>query len=227
VTKILVLSDIHGRGDIAAAVADSYPEIDHILVAGDITNFGDADEARSVAQALIGDRAPRSILLVAGNCDPLSARRYMSAARLDIEGRAFEAPFGTLVGAGGGLKRAGLTSFERREGELKEALEKWLALASGEGRQRPLIVMTHSPPYGTNADRLGGKHVGSTEYARMLLEYAPDVWICGHIHESRCVSLEDGTLVVNPGPCGSGCHAILEIKEGPDGKALVRAELSK
>jgi Icc-related predicted phosphoesterase len=61
----------------------------------------------------------------------------------------------------------------------------------------------------------------------MLLEYAPDVWICGHIHESRCVSLEDGTLVVNPGPCGSGCHAILEIKEGPDGKALVRAELSK
>jgi len=210
---------------MAAAVADTYPDIDQILIAGDVTNFGDADDARAVASALVGNRKSRSIFFVAGNCDPLSVRRYLGAANLDIEGRVLEMPFGTLVGAGGGLKRAGLTSFERREGELKEALEKWLALASGGGRRRPLIVLTHSPPYGTNADRLGGKHVGSMEYARMILEHLPDVWVCGHIHESRCVSLEDGTLVVNPGPCSRGCHAILEIREGPDGKALVRAEL--
>ena len=209
---------------MASAVANKYPDIDQILIAGDITNFGDADVARSVVSALMGNRKSRALSVVAGNCDPLSVRRYLGAANLTIEGRKLEMPFGTLVGAGGGLKRAGLTSFERTENELKEALENWLALAGREGR-RPLIVLTHNPPYGTNADRLGGKHVGSMEYARMILEYMPDVWVCGHIHESRCVSLEDGTLVVNPGPCSCGCHAILEIKEGPDGKALVRAEL--
>ena len=223
--KILLLSDLHGRADMAAAVADSHQDIDFILIAGDITNFGDADEARAVLGALARKDKPRAIFAVAGNCDPLPVRRYLGAAGLNIEGKTLETPFGTLVGAGGGLKRAGLTSFERTECELSESLGKWLAIASGEGRKKPLIVMTHSPPYGTNADRLGGKHVGSMEFARLMIERFPDVWICGHIHESRCVSLEDGTLVVNPGPCNRGCHAILEINEGPDGKALVRAEL--
>ncbi|PKL05800.1 MAG: hypothetical protein CVV53_07620, partial [Spirochaetae bacterium HGW-Spirochaetae-9] len=92
---------------------------------------------------------------------------------------------------------------------------------------KPLIVLTHSPPYGTNADKHGEAHVGSQSFARLMLEFCPAVWICGHIHESRCVSLEDGTLVINPGPCNAGCYGILEIQIGPGGKFTAGAYLSR
>lgn len=236
-TKILLLSDIHGHDDMAAAAIARHPDVEHILIAGDLTNFGDAGSARSVIEALcsgnsrnpgsfgiLGRTSPR-IRAVAGNCDPVSVRNYMSAAGFNVEGMLIELPYGTLVGAGGGLRRAGLTSFERTEAQLDEALSTQLSSAAEKGRKKPVIVLTHTPPYGTNADLLGGKHVGSKEFARMMIERVPDVWICGHIHESRSISTEDGTLVVNPGPCGNGYHAILEVNVGPDGKTSVRAEL--
>lgn len=223
-TKILLLSDIHGRGDMAATVVSRHPDIDYVFIAGDITNFGNVESVRSVVKALASDSKKPRIFAVAGNCDTKPARQYMSEKGLDVEGRVHELPFAALVGAGGGLRRAGITSFERNENELIAALSLPLTSAVREGL-RPLIVLTHTPPYGTNADCHGENHVGSKGFARMMVIHRPDVWICGHIHESRCVSLEDGTLVVNPGPCSSGCHAILEIEESPDGNSLVRAQL--
>jgi hypothetical protein len=167
----------------------------------------------------------RVICAVAGNCDPAAARRYLRSEGFDVEGSLRDFPYARLVGAGGGLRRAGITSFERNESELEAALGPQLWTANEKGKDKPLIVLTHTPPYGTNADRHAEKHVGSRIFARLMLDYCPDVWICGHIHESTCVSLEDGTLVVNPGPCGCGCHAVLEIGSSPDGEVLVRAEL--
>ncbi len=224
--KILVLSDIHGRGDIAARIVALHPDIDTILIAGDITNFGDVDEAKAVKTKLVADGKPRAIFVVAGNCDPLAVRKYLKSEALDVEASLRHLAFATLAGAGGGLKRAGLTSFERTEAELETALRPQLASIKPLSN-KPLIVLTHSPPYGTNADKHGEAHVGSSSFARLISEFKPDVWICGHIHESRCVSLEDGSLVVNPGPCGAGCYGILEIQEGPGGKSSVRAFLSR
>jgi Icc-related predicted phosphoesterase len=225
--KILLLSDIHGRSDMAAATVARHPEVDFIFISGDITNFGDADSARSVIDALSYDGKRRTIFAVAGNCDSTSVRNYMQDTGLEVEGTVNGLPFATLIGAGGGLKRAGLTTFERTENQLKEALAPQLIAASGNGCKRPYIVLTHTPPYGTNADCHGENHVGSREFARLMIKYSADVWICGHIHESRCVSREDGVLVVNPGPCNCGCHAILEIDEGLDGKYRVKAQLFK
>ena len=234
VKKILLLSDIHGHGDMAARIIALHPDIDTILIAGDMTNFGSVDEARSVRARMLSDGKPRAIYAVAGNCDPLSVRQYLKAEAIDVEGSVCRLDFASLAGAGGGLKRAGLTSFERTEAELEAALRQQLVQARartgdlhGSGSARPLVVLTHSPPYGTNADMHGEAHVGSQAFARLMLEFGPEVWICGHIHESRCVSLEDGTLVVNPGPCSAGCYGILEIKEGPGGKSSARAYLSR
>lgn len=228
VKKILVLSDIHGRGDMAARIIALHPDIDTILIAGDITNFGSVDEARSVRARILSDGKPRSIYAVAGNCDPLPVRQYLKAEGIDVEGSVCRLDFAYLVGAGGGLKRAGLTSFERTESELEAALRPRLASIKPRLESaKPLIVLTHSPPYGTNADLHGEAHVGSFSFARLMLEFSPEVWICGHIHESRCVSLEDGSLVINPGPCSAGCYGILEIKESPGEKSSARAYLSR
>ncbi|MGB4585822.1 MAG: metallophosphoesterase family protein [Rectinemataceae bacterium] len=234
--KILILSDIHGRGDIAERIIALHPEIDTILIAGDMTNFGNVDEAKAVRARILSDGRHRSVYAVAGNCDPLPVRKYLRTEAIEVEGSVLDLQFGSLAGAGGGLKRAGLTSFERTESELKAALEPQLSSirtpsfghsSSRSGSAKPLIVLTHSPPYGTNADMHGEAHVGSLSFARIMLEFKPEVWICGHIHESRCVSLEDGTLVVNPGPCSAGCYGILEISVGPGEKYSARAYLSR
>ncbi|MCE1197175.1 metallophosphoesterase [bacterium] len=227
--KILVLSDIHGHRESLAAVLAGNAGVDLVAIAGDLTNFGGAADAKAILSLLASAGLAQPPALVAGNCDPPAVRRCFAASGCDLEGRTRELGFATMAGAGGGLFRAGITSFERSEEELYGALAPQLFEARSNAARRPLIVVTHTPPYGTNADRRGEKHVGSGEFAALMVEYAPEVWICGHIHESRCVSLEDGTLVVNPGPCGSGCFAILEIDEkSPDGgAAAVRAELRR
>ncbi|MDX9784052.1 MAG: metallophosphoesterase family protein [Spirochaetia bacterium] len=220
-SRLLVLSDIHGHADMAGIIAARHPGIEGILIAGDITNFGNADAVRRVLDALKPRGGMQGVHGVSGNCDTLSARRYFSASGLDLEAGGFESSELFILGAGGGLRRAGITSFERSEGELEAALGPGLDAANKKTgprpRTKPLIVVTHSPPYGTNADLHAGMHVGSKTFSRLMGRYGPEVWICGHIHESRCVSLEDGTLVINPGPCALGYHAILEIgREGED-----------
>lgn len=226
--KILVVSDIHGHSKSLKEVLTANDGAELVIVAGDLTNFGSAADAREILDILEQAGFPFPPAVVAGNCDTLAARRSFYASGRGLEGHLRELPFATLTGAGGGLRRAGITSFERSEAELRDALAPQFFASERNKVRRPLIVVTHSPPYGTNADRRGESHVGSGEFASLMALYKPEAWICGHIHESRCVSLEDGTLVVNPGPCGSGCFAVLEVDEkGPDrGEiAAVRAEL--
>ncbi len=228
---MLVLSDIHGHAEVAKALAARYPDINGILIAGDITDFGKAENVRAVVDAVMPHSGVLGLRAVSGNCDTLSARRFLAESGLDLESQVFETEDFIALGAGGGLRRAGITSFERSEGELEAALGPNLdAAAKKEGpcpRTRPLIVVTHSPPYGTNADVHGGMHVGSKIFSSLMSRYNPEIWICGHIHESRCVSLEDDTLVINPGPCALGYHALLEMRREGEGLApKVRAYLS-
>ncbi|NLX45583.1 MAG: hypothetical protein GXY71_06685 [Treponema sp.] len=228
--QVLLLSDIHGHEKEARRAVMAHQGLDALLIAGDITNFGDANDARAIIETIRSTAGDMAVLAVSGNCDRLSARHYLAAAGLDLEARPFESKDFAALGAGGGLRRAGITSFERSEGELEAALGPGLEAAwKREGprpRTRPLIAVTHSPPYGTNADLHAGMHVGSKVFSRLMGRYNPDVWICGHIHESRCVSLEDGTLVINPGPCALGYHALLEIRrEGEAPTPTVKASL--
>jgi uncharacterized protein len=227
VKKILVLADIHGRVDSLGRVLSINPDASLILVAGDLTNFGDAESAVKVLAELEAAPGSPAIALVSGNCDPASVRRELEASGHCVDGRRLALPFCRVAGAGGGLRRAGITSFERTEDELRRSLDEALgeSAAADEG-DLPLIVLTHSPPYGTNADRVRGSHAGSKAFADLMSARVPALWACGHIHESRCISLEDGTLVVNPGPCASGCYAVVELKEGPGLPKLAGAYLS-
>ena len=207
----LILSDIHGHVEKAAKIAQRYAGIPYVFIAGDITNFGTQEDAGKILKEIQNAAGASTVIFaVSGNCDPVSVRKYLRGQGADIEGRLTEYPEFMLVGSGGGLKRpVSLTCFERTEEDLESALEPFLQEFRNSRAEKPLIVMTHTPPYGTNADKRYGRHVGSTSFSYLLSEYVPSLWVCGHIHESRCVSYEDDTLIVNPGPCSEGLYAIV------------------
>jgi len=92
--------------------------------------------------------------------------------------------------------------------------------------QRTICVM-HSPPFGTQLDRIGdGQSVGSRSIRGFIEIYQPLLTLHGHIHESPEVSGHyfdriGNTLSVNPGQftCGSKLHAVTFEMENP-GKTL-------
>ncbi len=209
----LVLSDIHGHADKAASIARLHAGIPYVFIAGDITNFGTQEEAGEILDGIQNAAGSGTTILgVSGNCDPVSVRKFLKGRGKDIEGHLAEYPEFMLAGSGGGLKRpVSLTCFERTEDDLESSLEPFLKEFRNSRTEKPLVVITHTPPHGTNADNRYGRHVGSLSFAYLLSEYAPSVWICGHIHESRCVSNEDDTLIINPGPCAEGLYAIVSV----------------
>jgi hypothetical protein len=227
-SKVLILADIHGQSEFARKALEANPDVDLVAIAGDITNFGGAEEVIHVLDSIRSALdSPPPIVAVPGNCDPIAARKALDAAGINIEGLLVKLPCGFFAGSGGALRRAGITSYERTEGQLTASLKEPLAKFKTAQEERPLVILSHSPPYGTNADRHGEQHVGSEGFASILGSFSPAVWICGHIHESRCVSLEDGCLIVNPGPCSYGYYAVLELEKGPGLTWQARAFLSK
>lgn len=231
----LAICDLHGRMDLLAAILHRHPEVSCALLAGDITQFGGTEDV-AAALAILRDAGilPGMIAAVGGNCDPAAARTALESGGCSAEGKALELGFARVVGAGGGLRLQGHTSFERRDEELADAL---IGAFSHRGLQpqknssRSLVVLTHTPPHGTAADLRGGMHSGSRRFGELLREREPDLWVCGHIHESRCAGMEGRTLLLNPGPAQSGRYAIVKFRTDPSdilegtGNVKVRASL--
>lgn len=219
-TRILVAADVHGNARQLARAVAAQPEASAVLIAGDITNFGTVHDAKSVLEAAGADGRIRTVVVVSGNCDPKPVRDFLAESGCDLERSGPFPGLPAMAGVGGGLRRAGVTCHERTEEDLGKALRSRLSTL-GEGTPcRAQIIMTHSPPYGTNADKLQERHVGSRAFADILAQCPPRLWICGHIHESRCSSFEDGTLILNPGPMSWGKYAIVDFggETEPDAK---------
>ena len=84
------------------------------------------------------------------------------------------------------------------------------------------LLVSHTPPHGSAADALGGRHVGSITVREYCLKAEPIAVSCGHIHEARSVSTLGRTLVVNAGPAKGGNAALLEITGNEVKAELVR-----
>lgn len=205
----LAVADLHGRADLLARIVAAHPEAGIVFIAGDLTAFGNADDARAVIAATCDDGVARDAIAVAGNCDPASVQDFLSAAGASAESRALDLGWLRVAGAGAGLRHHGQTPFERDEVALESALVAGLsALGASRG---PLVVLTHTPPHDTAADLRFGRHVGSRAFGALLAEHGPELWICGHIHESRCAGRAGRTLVLNPGPAAHGMYALLRF----------------
>jgi Icc-related predicted phosphoesterase len=218
--RILIISDIHGSVSMAGRIARLSPAPDLVLLAGDITDFGGESSARTIMLALADGGGP--LAAVSGNCDRDGVRSLLENEGWSVEGRCRTIIGLRIAGTGGGLHRRGLTPFEQTEDELEESLRG--ALSENRTNDLPLVILTHTPPSGTSLDRRGNSHVGSMGLGAVLDETAPLLWVSGHIHESRSVSVRGRTTLVNPGALHDGYYATATL-EGGAGDWKVKAEL--
>ncbi len=208
--RAVLLSDIHGDAEGLRRLSGELEKAELVLVAGDFTDFGGAEQLALLLGLM--RRGSAAIAAVPGNCDRASARRLLETEALSADGHLVRACGLLIAGSGGGTFRTGLTPYERHDDELEASLEAALNAAADDAAHAPLVILTHAPPHGTSADQRHGSHVGSRAYAAMLWEVQPLLWLCGHIHESRALSREGRTLLINPGSLREGYFALAEIK---------------
>jgi uncharacterized protein len=205
--KIAYLVDVHDRFEAVPQAMTGIGPVDLLIVGGDITTGGTADDAARAIDGWLG-LAP-CLLALAGNMDSptIDARLVDLGVGLDSRGFAFGdvAVFGVSAAPRSPLH----TPYELDDDELERRLEAGFAEVQ---HCRVRILCPHAPPQGTACDRLpSGEHVGSAVIRSFVEREQPDLVLCGHIHESRGSDRIGGTEVVNPGPALAGHYAVVEV----------------
>jgi len=193
--QIICLTDIHGRCDYPQKVADQMRRADLVLIAGDITNFGDGDEAAAVIRILktINSR----ILAIPGNCDRSGVQSTLRIEKMDLHATSRLIEGIIFFGIGGSNKTPFHTPLEYSEEELTTILDDFPISSNA----HCTVVVSHAPPHGTKLDKMFfGLHVGSKALRKFIEDKQPDMVLCGHIHEARGFDHIGKTLVINPGP---------------------------
>lgn len=114
-----------------------------------------------------------------------------------------------LLGIGGELSET-----EREEFfvlVLPEWEARYAALAACSA-ERPLILLTHTPPVAARVDLEGDGHKGSVVVNRLIDLLAPRYLFCGHAHRAQAQEELAGTLIVNPGALKDGHYAYLDTE---------------
>ena len=202
----MVLSDIHGRLECLRDIEEEVRRTDGIILAGDLTQKG---KGTALAELAGGIRRPGlEVVGVLGNLDlPLLAKEMEVLGIFNLEASGKLVRGIAFSGVGGSNPTPFFTPYERKEEEIKSALLKG---AEKLGGARPWVVVSHPPPFDSGLDKtLFGFKAGSRALREFLLESAPDVCVCGHIHEAPGTARLGPTLIVNPGPFQSGRYAIL------------------
>ena len=197
--RIIAFGDIHmNPGDV-----ESIPGIrsaDHIIITGDITNFGSRKDADKVINKLMTINS--NILGVAGNLDQPDVAHYLEDIGLSLHGNGRIIDGVGIVGLGGSNFTPFKTPYEFSEQELASLLATGISQV---GDAKDLILVSHAPPFQTKTDKLlNGAHVGSTAVRTFIEQQQPFLCLTGHIHESKGQDYIGRTLVLNPGMIKDG-----------------------
>jgi len=195
--RLVVLSDIHGSLSFLPGATQALVQADVVVIAGDITTFGDVQAARSLVQSV--QAVNPTVVAVHGNCDPRDVEMFLARAQLSLHGCCRLVHDYAFVGVGGSLPCPGSTPNEIDE----SGFESILAQAMGENTDlaRPLILVSHQPAHGTKLDRISqGRFSGSQAIRRFIEQYQPVLAISGHIHEAMGMDHIGACTLVNPGP---------------------------
>jgi Icc-related predicted phosphoesterase len=185
-----------------------------IVICGDITNFGPAEQAQALLSPVAESNLP--VLYVPGNCDlpslldtKIEGTRNIHESCAKIENLVF-------IGVGGALSGPLNTPLEFPDHEISAILHRGLAKCSLPER---LILVSHIPPFNTKVDlAFNGEHIGSQSVRRFVEEKKPLAVFCGHVHEARGSDNIGDTVILNPGParhgyCAVACiHNKVEVK---------------
>jgi Icc-related predicted phosphoesterase len=205
--RIVALADLHGETAPSPRVSTELAAADVVLLAGDVTHFGNARAAADVIGAV--RRHNGRVLAVPGNCDGPEVGAYLAGEGISLDVRHVMVDGIAFAGVGGSLPCPGRTPNEITEAEFAEYLVQAVA---GVEAETPLVLLVHQPPFGTAADLAGdGRHVGSEEMRVFIVERQPLVCFAGHIHEARGKDRIGDTIVLNPGRLSAGGYAYAEI----------------
>ncbi len=207
--RIAYVVDVHDRFEAVGRALSETGPVDVLVVGGDITTFGTPDDAERAVE-LWRPLAPK-LLAVAGNCDSPAIDARLVELGVSLDGRGVVVDDVGFFGVSAAPVSPLRTPYEVPDEELGRRANAGLADVEG---ARVRIFCPHSPPYGTDCDRLrSGEHVGSPALRAFAEQAQPDFLLCGHIHESRGMDDLGPTRVVNPGPVASGHHLLVELGE--------------
>ncbi|MCX9083004.1 MAG: metallophosphoesterase family protein [Candidatus Methanoperedens sp.] len=200
--KLLALSDFHGDYSHIGSILNMAGQIDAVLIAGDLTDFGPDENAFNLLEMF---KVP--VLAVPGNCDNPSLLKVLDKNEntINLHNSLHRMEGLTFIGLGGSNPTPFNTPFELTEKKIGEYIGTLLSGSKGR-----MILLSHPPPLNT-MDKLPHGNVGSAALARYLGRF--DLIVCGHIHEARGMVNVNGTIVVNPGMASKGQGAIITINE--------------
>jgi len=205
--RILAISDIHGRQNYNTEVRKIMSSVDLIVIAGDLTNFGHAQEAGLILQNI--QLYNSNILAIPGNCDHPDVNDTFVEIGVNLHGITKIIDNVAFYGLGGSGKTPFHTPQERSESEIGSILQSY----NKKNDVHYNVFVSHAPPANTKLDRtLLRSHVGSQAIREFIDKFQPDVVICGHIHEARGVDEIGSTIVINPGPFPKH-YAVIDLSE--------------
>ncbi len=209
--RLAIISDIHGSLSFLPGAAPALAQADVVVIAGDITTFGDVDAARPIVQSIQAINS--TLVAVHGNCDRKSIEEFLARSQMGLHGSCRIVHDHAFVGVGGSLPCPGSTPTEIGESGFEPILEQ--AMRENSDLTKPLILVSHQPAHGTKLDRISqGRFSGSQAIRRFIEQHQPVLAISGHIHEARGIDQIGTCTLVNPGPFGQGCYAVIDLEQG-------------
>src|SRR5262249_9681600 len=185
---------------------------DVAVLTGDLTNFGEPDDAWRVIDA-VRAHCPE-VWAVTGNLDMLWVIDALRARGVSLHGEGRRLGDLGVFGCGGSNITPMDTPTEFEEDELIAILQQGHA-AVAHAPRRPMIC--HTPPHAPGRDRwMTGTPVGSPAVRRFIEARRPQVCVVGHIHEGRGVDQVGDTQVLNAGALRDGGYVVVE----DDGRTL-------
>lgn len=222
-TRILFLTDLHGARGYLSALLERENDVDLVLLGGDITSFGGAEQAAAMINPLMS--AYPAVRSVHGNVDLPGVLQWLESGGLSLHGRGEVLEELGIFGCGGSNPTPMRTPTEYPEPTIAELMEAGLASVAD---AKIKVLVSHTPPFNTTVDRMfAGKNVGSTAVRDFLQNHPVDVCLCGHIHEAEGIERVGGAMVVNPGAFCSGRYAIIEVDGGQCRGELRQVQLGR
>lgn len=170
--KILAASDMHGNEEVVEKLANDAEKADLVVIAGDITEFGETPKG------MIGPflKKGKKVAFVIGNheapgTDELLVEEYKIT---NIQGNAFISDDVGFFGCGG----ANIGINFMREEDIHFYLAMGFKYVQNAKKK---VMVTHVHPAGSKIEKFS--FPGSAEVTRAIYQFKPDVHICGHIHE--------------------------------------------
>jgi Icc-related predicted phosphoesterase len=193
--KLLAFSDLHRDLDQAGRLVERSSDADVVIAAGDFASIHEGLEEAIGALSAIS--APT--ILVPGNNETEDALRSACEgwdAATVLHGQGTEIDGTQFFGLGAGVPITPWDwSFDLDEEQAGARLAD-----CPEGA----VLVVHSPPKGHCDQSSSGDHLGSEAILEAIEAKAPEIAVCGHIHESWGAESEIGpTRVINLGPSGT------------------------